>query len=171
MPTGLRTIFFSILVPGTVGVIVPLWIASSRGGISLPGANPLGIMGGALIALGAAIYVSCAWNFTFVGHGTPAPIDPPSTLVAQGPYRYVRNPMYVAVMAVILGEAFLMRMTVLIGYGAILFVGFHLFTVLYEEPTLCRKFGADYTAYCQAVPRWIPLWSARKPRSAGMADR
>src|SRR3979490_1778991 len=90
------------------------------------------------------------------GRGTPAPIAPTRNLVVTGLYRYVRNPIYVAVVAIILGQAVLMGDWRLIVYGALLWLAFHVFVVAYEEPTLERTFGREYEAFRAAVPRWIP---------------
>ena len=105
---------------------------------------------------GAAVYLDCAWNFAIVGLGTPAIIDPPKRLVAKGLHRRVRNPMYVGVISIVFGESILFRLFDLVAYALILCLMFHLFVVFYEEPTLRKKFGADYEEYCKAVPRWIP---------------
>jgi protein-S-isoprenylcysteine O-methyltransferase Ste14 len=106
--------------------------------------------------LGAIIYLWCAWDFATAGQGTPLPVDPPKKLVARGFYRWVRNPMYVGVLLLILGQAILFESLLLVGYGALLWLIFHLFIVYYEEPTLKRMFGSAYEQYCTAVPRWMP---------------
>ena len=95
------------------------------------------------------------------GRGTPAPIDPPKELVARGLYRYVRNPMYVGVMSILVGEALIFASRTLVWYAVTVFIGFNLFVLLYEEPTLRHKFGAAYERYCAAVPRWLPRLRAR----------
>jgi protein-S-isoprenylcysteine O-methyltransferase Ste14 len=112
--------------------------------------------GAALIALGAAALVESFVRFALRGQGTPAPPFPTERLVASGLYRHVRNPMYVAVVAVILGQALLVGSIALLEYGAVVWLMFHLFVALYEEPTLRRSFGADYETFRAAVPRWIP---------------
>jgi protein-S-isoprenylcysteine O-methyltransferase Ste14 len=109
------------------------------------------------ILLGIAIYLWCAWDFTFTGRGTPAPIDPPKELVVRGLYRYTRNPMYVGVLSILLGEALIFGSKRLFEYTAVVFGFFYLFVLLYEEPILRQKFGESYQAYCRAVPRWLPL--------------
>src|SRR6202040_4393351 len=98
-------------------------------------------------------------RFALQGLGTPAPIAPPRNLVVSGLYRYVRNPIYVAVVAIILGQAVLMGDWRLIVYGALWWLVFHVFVVAYEEPTLERTFGREYEAFRAAVPRWIPRMS------------
>jgi protein-S-isoprenylcysteine O-methyltransferase Ste14 len=154
----LRTLVFTILVPGTVTVWVPLLLLSSRVG-SADGRLGQGwarFAGLAPIALGIAIYLWCAWDFTFAGKGTPAPSDAPRLLVTRGLYRIVRNPMYVGIGLILLGEAILFGSWVLLGYAALILSLFHLRVVYFEEPTLKRKFGDAYEVYCRTVPRWVP---------------
>jgi len=106
--------------------------------------------------LGAAIYFRCAWDFAFAGRGTPAPIDPPKELVVKGLYRYTRNPMYIGVLTLLFGEAVFFASRQILIYAGVVFLIFHLFVMLYEEPALRRKFGDSYQRYCSAVPRWFP---------------
>ena len=113
------------------------------------------------IIVGVCIELWCAWDFATKGRGTPAPFDPPKELVVRGLYRRVRNPMYVGVMSILLGEALLFAASTLVWYAAAVFVGFNLFVLLYEEPTLRHKFGAAYERYCAQVPRWLPRLSRR----------
>ena len=109
-----------------------------------------------MITIGALNYLWCAWDFTFAGKGTPAPIDPPRELVVKGLYRYVRNPMYVGVLSVVLGLAIWFEAPRLFAYAGLVFVLFNAFVLIYEEPALKRKFGNSYKQYCARVPRWIP---------------
>jgi protein-S-isoprenylcysteine O-methyltransferase Ste14 len=109
-----------------------------------------------LWVVGIVILLWSFWNFLHEGRGTPAPIDPPKQLVAVGFYRYVRNPMYVAILATILGHFLWFGYWNLLVYAGIVFVAFHAFVTNYEEPTLKRKFGAGYEDYLEQVPRWIP---------------
>jgi protein-S-isoprenylcysteine O-methyltransferase Ste14 len=133
---------------------MPYWLLPHGVRLDLRGADVLGLL---LIAAGAALYVVTAFGgFALRGKGTPAPIDPPKTLVVEEPYRVVRNPMYWAVVSVMLGEAVIFRSASLARLTAGLFISAYLFVVFYEEPTLRRKFGAQYEAYCQRVPRWLP---------------
>src|SRR5438874_13696765 len=151
----LRSIFFTFLQPGTVAVLIPYWLISSRGA-SCSARQPLRYAGLPLMAIGAAGLLWCIWDFFAAGRGTISPIDPPRHLVVRGLYRYVRNPMYVAVVTMLLGETiFFMSQAVLIE-AAIFFVLANLFVMLYEEPTLRRKFGESYANYTQTVGRWIP---------------
>ena len=113
-----------------------------------------------VIALGAALYFWCLSLFATVGRGTPGPWDAPRRVVVVGPYRWVRNPIYVAALLVVVGEAWLFLSLPLLLYAGALAVGVHLFVVGYEEPTLRRRFGDEYAAYQQRVRRWVP----RPPR-------
>jgi protein-S-isoprenylcysteine O-methyltransferase Ste14 len=156
MKTGLKTLLFTVFVPASVTIYLPYLILSSPS--ALP-PLPIGIfryIGLPLMLLGASIYFWCAWDFTFAGRGTPAPIDPPKELVVRGLYRYVRNPMYVGVLLILLGEALFFASWRLLGYAGLVFLAFNLFILLYEEPTLRRQFGESYRRYCASVPRWIP---------------
>jgi protein-S-isoprenylcysteine O-methyltransferase Ste14 len=150
----LKDLLFTILVPGTVAVAVPLLLSGER--TAAGGARAL--LAAALLAIGASLYVWCVWHFARLGRGTPAPIDPPRRLVVSGPYRVVRNPMYVAVLATILGQAVLFASRALLLYGAAVAGCFALFVLLYEEPHLRRTFGAEYDAYAARVGRWLPRW-------------
>jgi protein-S-isoprenylcysteine O-methyltransferase Ste14 len=109
-----------------------------------------------LWAMGGVILLWSFWNFLHEGRGTPAPVDPPKELVAVGFYRYVRNPMYVGVLAANLGHFFWFGYWSLLIYTLVVFVAFNTFVAYYEEPTLRRKFGAAYEDYLRNVPRWIP---------------
>ncbi len=149
----LKTLVFTVLVPGTVAVVIPRYLL----GVGAHAAIPFGLIGVLPIALGAACYLRCAWDFASAGRGTPAPIDPPKVLVVRGLYRVVRNPMYVGVLLILLGESVLFASATLLGYALLAWVVVHLFVVFYEEPTLRKKFGASYEDYCKTVPRWIPL--------------
>ena len=144
---------FLILAPGTLAGLIPWWLTGWRLGAAAPA---LEIAGGVLIALGLLLLIECFGRFAVQGRGTPAPVAPTDRLIVSGPYRRVRNPMYVAVVAMILGQAALFGDLRLLGYGALVWLGFHLFVLAYEEPTLKRSFPADYPAFFAAVPRWIP---------------
>lgn len=148
----LKNLFFTLVVPGTVAVYVPLVIARNRLAVS----RPLFAIALAVLALGGAIYAWCLWDFAAFGRGTPAPIDAPKKLVVRGLYRYTRNPMYVGVLTVILGWAVLFRAAALVIYALIVGTCFHLFVVLYEEPHLQKEFGTEFDAYRARVGRWLP---------------
>jgi protein-S-isoprenylcysteine O-methyltransferase Ste14 len=151
-----KTLIFTVLVPGTVAVWIPYSIVStpgSRGSIPLGNFRYAGL---AAILIGAAIYLWCAWDFTFAGKGTPAPIDPPKQLVVRGLYKFVRNPMYIGVLSLVVGQAVWFESRVLFGYAALVYLLFFAFVVFYEEPVLRLKFGDSYEKYCKSVPRWLP---------------
>ena len=107
---------------------------------------------------GVILYFWCAGAFTFIGRGTPAPIDAPVFLVRSGPYRWVRNPMYIGVLSVLLGEAILFHSLSLVWCVLLAGTAVHLFVVFYEEPSLRRRFGESYETYLRTVPRWLPRY-------------
>jgi protein-S-isoprenylcysteine O-methyltransferase Ste14 len=155
--TLLKTLLFTILVPGTVTILIPRWLLSAEPARS---SSTLRFVGLIPSAVGVAIYFWCAWGFATQGRGTPAPIDPPKKLVARGLYRFTRNPMYVGVLSILIGEAALFASATLFWYAAVAFLFFYLFVVIYEEPALKRQFGEAYKNYCAAVPRWIPRFNS-----------
>ncbi len=149
----LKNLLFTILVPGTVAVFVPVFVfAHDHTGLTL---NTLA--GGLLLTIGGAIYMWCLWDFASFGRATPAPVDPPKHLVMRGLYAYTRNPMYVGVLATILGWAVFFGAWPIAVYGLCVAAGFHLFVVFYEEPHLRQVFGSSYEEYCLQVRRWLPL--------------
>ena len=151
----LRTLLFALTFVGAVLVYVPRWILGPEGrGQVVTGAARYGA--GLLIGAGASLMLWCWYEFATRGRGTPMPLDPPRRLVVVGPYRYVRNPMYVAGLLVLLGQAMLYGTTSLLWYAAAFALVTHLFVVGYEERTLGRRFSADYDAYRAAVGRWVP---------------
>ena len=145
---------FLVVVPGTVAGLVPWWIGQWR--VHPPFFVFADIVGIVLIALGLVPLLESFVRFALEGLGTPAPIAPPQQLVVGGFYRHVRNPMYVGVVAVILGQALLFSDRGGLIYAAIIWLGFHLFVLVYEEPTLSEKFGASYDIFRANVPRWLP---------------
>jgi len=157
----LRSIFFTFLFPGTVTVLIPHWLISSRGTGTFSIYPSLRYLGLLLIGIGAVGLLWCIWEFFSEGRGTLAPIDPPKNLVVRGPYRYVRNPMYVSVAIILAGEAiFFISIAVLIEAVILISVA-HLFVTFYEEPALRRLFGESYTRYSQTVGRWIPRFRSK----------
>jgi protein-S-isoprenylcysteine O-methyltransferase Ste14 len=153
---GLRNLVFTIAIPGAGGVAIPWWILTHGGPLPPAGGWP----GSVLIAAGATLYAWCLGLFAIVGGGTPGPWDAPRHLVAVGPYRFVRNPIYLSALLVVLGETLLFWSPPLLEYAAGMAVACHLFVIGYEEPTLDHAFGAAYAEYRQRVPRWVP----RQPR-------
>lgn len=148
----LKNVAFTVLVPGTVAVYLPLLIAGGRG---ITSSVPLLAVALVFFGLGAAVYAWCVWDFAAFGRGTPLPLDAPRRLVVRGLYRCTRNPMYLGVLIVVAAWAALFASGWLLAYAAIVALACHVFVVLYEEPKLHALFGADYDAYRQAVPRWI----------------
>jgi protein-S-isoprenylcysteine O-methyltransferase Ste14 len=147
---------FLLVAPGTVAGLVPWWISRWRWTSLAPGWLPVRLLGALLLLLGVALLLDAFRRFALEGIGTPAPILPTRHLVVSGPYRHVRNPMYVSVLAVILGQGLLLPSEGVLLYGALVFLAFHAFVLAYEEPTLRRKYGPEYEAFCRHVPRWIP---------------
>ena len=154
----IRSLLAAALLPGTVTIIVP-WLILGRGAST--GAHWPGLV---LVALGAAILFRCIWEFAVSGRGTLAPIDPPTRLVVNGLYRYVRNPMYVGVVLILAGEAWVFWSGGLAIYAGGFFAVANLFIVVHEEPALRRKFGESYDEYMRTVPRWVPKTADRKPQ-------
>jgi protein-S-isoprenylcysteine O-methyltransferase Ste14 len=122
------------------------------------------VIGWALIVLGAAAMIQAFARFARDGLGTPAPIAPTAHLVVSGAYRYVRNPMYLALLAAIVGQALALGQTVLLLYALAVWVTVWTFVTGYEQPTLARQFGPEYDAYRRAVPGWWPRLRTWDPR-------
>jgi protein-S-isoprenylcysteine O-methyltransferase Ste14 len=150
---------FLVLAPGTVAGLVPWWISRWRVEPSAIRWLPLHVAGGVLIAAGTLVLLDSFGRFAIKGLGTPAPVFPTRYLVVTGFYRYVRNPMYVAVLAVIAGQALFFANPRLLGYCALVWLCFHIFVVAYEEPALRSAFGPEYETFCRGVSRWIPRLS------------
>ena len=158
-----RTLVIAPLFVALWTFFVPRWIA---GPAAFTDPRPIGWI---VVAIGGLIGLPCVWEFAWRGLGTPAPFDPPKKLVITGPYRFVRNPMYVGMGFVFIGEGIVFpHITVLmLIMTAILFGVVSVMVMLYEEPTLRRMFGADYEEYCRHVHRWIPrLTPFDKPQTA-----
>ncbi len=152
----LGSAFFLVIAPGTVAGLVPWWISRWRMQAPLLGFFPVRIVGALLIAAGLPVLLDSFARFALKGLGTPAPVFPTRHLVVSGLYRYVRNPMYVAVVSLIFGQGLLLGNVRVLEYGFLIWLAFHLFVLLYEEPTLRATFGDEYEAFCAHVPRWIP---------------
>jgi protein-S-isoprenylcysteine O-methyltransferase Ste14 len=151
-----RAATYSSLFIGLLLIYLPERILSSAG-ISQPATIGFSQAAGILLGtFGAAVAVACILAFVAVGRGTPAPFDPPRRLVVRGPYRFVRNPMYLGAGLALTGAALFYQSAGLAGYVAVFFVITHLFVLLYEEPTLQRSFEGEYRAYCRRVGRWWP---------------
>jgi protein-S-isoprenylcysteine O-methyltransferase Ste14 len=153
--TALKTIFFILLVPGFLLGIVPVFIIPKIPGLALP-PGPWNWAAVPFWIVGIAAVIWCAADFVRKGRGTPVPLDPPKELVVSGLYQYVRNPMYVGVLLIQVGNIVWFGTLAQAVYWFFLFIGFNLFIRANEEPYLRKTFGAAYEEYCRTVPRWIP---------------
>ncbi|MBI4419592.1 MAG: isoprenylcysteine carboxyl methyltransferase [Gemmatimonadetes bacterium] len=152
----IRAVTYATLFIGFVLVFVPARVLSWSG-ITRPETMGVAQVAGVAVgAAGAALAVGCVLTVAVLGRGTPAPFDPPRRLVDRGPYRVVRNPMYIGAGLALGGAALFYQSLPLLGYTGLFLVITHLFVVGYEEPALRRLFGADYQAYCRRVRRWWP---------------
>jgi protein-S-isoprenylcysteine O-methyltransferase Ste14 len=157
---------FLIVAPGTVAGLVPWLISRWQEGADFGESSLPFAVGALLLAGGMFCLVESFVRFAWIGLGTPAPVARTRRLIVSGPYRYVRNPMYLAVLAVICGQALILGRAELIVYAVAIWLLFHLFVTLHEEPSLRRRFPTDYAAYVEAVPRWVPSirgWNSRNP--------
>jgi protein-S-isoprenylcysteine O-methyltransferase Ste14 len=147
---------FFLLAPGVVVGLIPWLLTRWQAREPLPYWTPVRVLGGILLVAGLIALVQAFVRFVVEGFGTPAPVAAPDRLVVGGVYRYVRNPMYVAVLAAIIGQALLLGRLGLLLYAGAAWLIVAAFVHWYEEPTLTRRFGADYEAYRRAVPAWLP---------------
>ena len=152
----LGSALFLVIAPGTILGLGPWWITRWRFESPAWEALPLRVVGAVLILAGVPILLESFARFALEGLGTPAPVAPPRHLVVTGVYRHVRNPIYVALTSIIVGQALLFGNVVLFGYAAIWVFVFNLAVLVHEEPELRATFGAEYEAYCANVPRWLP---------------
>ena len=152
----LGSAIFLVIAPGTVAVYLPWTISGWRFHPALLGFSAFRLLGALMIVAGLPLLLDSFARFAIQGLGAPAPLAPPQRLVVTGLYRYVRNPMYVAVLSLIFGQGLLFGSVTTLEYGVLVWLGFFLFVLLYEEPTLRSKFGDDYREFCAHVPRWIP---------------
>jgi protein-S-isoprenylcysteine O-methyltransferase Ste14 len=160
------SLVFLLVAPGVVAGLIPWLLTDWHVAEPLHEWLPLRLGGVFLIAAGLVVLLEAFWRFVSEGLGTPAPVAPTEHLVVGGLYRYVRNPMYLAVAATIVGQALLLWQPVLLLYTAVFAVAVAAFVHWYEEPTLRRTFGEQYEAYRRAVPAW---WPRRKPWEGGAA--
>jgi protein-S-isoprenylcysteine O-methyltransferase Ste14 len=152
---AIGTTVFLVLAPGVVAGVIPWWLT---GWESDDLWAPLRVLGATLIVAGAAVLLHAFARFVVEGLGTPAPVAPTERLVIGGLYQYVRNPMYLAVGATIVGQSLLLGQLGLLAYAATFGAAVLAFVRLYEEPTLARRYGEQYEAYRRAVPGWWPRW-------------
>lgn len=154
------SVLFFIIAPVTVGFVVPWWIAGWHMGAPFFGSRHV-VVGGILLVFAGLVPLTESFaRFALVGLGTPAPVAPTQHLVVTGFYRYVRNPMYLGVLAIILGNALILGNAAIFAYAALIALGFAAFVMGYEEPALRRQFGAEYAEFCANVPRWLPRLKA-----------
>ena len=152
----LGSMVFFFAAPGTVVALVPWWMSRWRIQATFPASSVLRFVGAILVITGILVLTDSFAQFALQGLGTPAPVSPPRRLVATGLYRYVRNPMYLAVVSAIVEQALFFGSLGLLAYVALLAIIVHLFVVGYEEPKLRATFEDEYEAFCANVPRWRP---------------
>jgi protein-S-isoprenylcysteine O-methyltransferase Ste14 len=157
---ALGSVLFLAVAPGMVAGLLPWWITGWRAGGDVP--LLLSAVGAALLVAGVAVLLHAFGRFVVEGLGTPAPLAPTRRLVVGGLFRYVRNPMYLAVAATIAGQAIILGRAELWLYLVAFAAAVLAFVRFYEEPTLARRFGAEYEEYRRAVPGW---WPRRRPWS------
>jgi protein-S-isoprenylcysteine O-methyltransferase Ste14 len=152
---AVRSLFWVLVLPGFFGGFVP-WRFFGVRDVKVDLAQPFHIAGLVVLVTGALLLGVCVFEFARTGRGTLSPVDPPRTLVIRGLYRYVRNPMYLAVSLAVIGQSLLVRSWALTQYVAAIFIYFNLLVLVYEEPNLRRRFGVEYETYTRAVGRWVP---------------
>lgn len=158
-----RATTYATLFVGLLLVFVPGRILERTGIVPPTHLGAVEWAGVAAAVAGGALALWCVVTFALISRGTPAPFDPPRTLVVRGPYRYVRNPMYLGAALALCGAALFYHSAPLFAYAALFLLAAHAFVVGYEEPTLARLFGAEYEAYRARVGRWLTRWSANAP--------
>jgi protein-S-isoprenylcysteine O-methyltransferase Ste14 len=164
------SLVFLVVAPGVVAGLVPWLLTGWDVQDTWVGLRVVGVV---LVVVGIACLLEAFARFVVEGLGTPAPVAPTEQLVVGGLYRYVRNPMYLAVGATIVGQAMLLGRAILLGYAAVFAGAVWAFVHWYEEPVLARQFGADYQAYRRAVPGWWPRlrpWDGARRESANLGD-
>jgi len=160
---ALKTVAFLLVVPGVVGVALPVAVARWSPGDLPLALGPIRYLGALLMATGGAVYLWCAVDLSARGHGIPAPLEPTRYLVRSGLYRHLRNPMYAAGSAFLYGEGILLQRGSLLLYAAAVSLLQHLGVVLMEEPALRKRFGESYDEYRSRVPRWLPRLRSYHP--------
>lgn len=152
-----KTVLFTVLVPGLVAVAIPRFLGNWRPYPRLPISTSVARIAGNLALLsGLVLYVRTAVQFGSEGEGTPSPTDEPAELVTGGIYSYTRNPMYIGVLLIIVGQALRKRSLSMLWWAAGCWIGFHNRVIRFEEPHLTEKYGEDYEQYLEQVPRWTP---------------
>jgi len=159
---AVRSLIWTILLPGVMAGVLP-WRYFGLRQVHPQLRNPVDLLGLLAIAAGTVLLGACILEFARSGRGTLSPVDPPKELVVRGLYRFVRNPMYLSVITILIGECLLIRARPMLLFTAIWFVAVNLFVLGYEEPTLRREFGAPYERYVRQVGRWIPTMPRSRP--------
>ncbi len=152
----IRAVTYASLFIGFLLVFLPARVLSWSGVTPIPMIGVWQVLGMTVAGVGAAIALWCILTFVMLGKGTPAPFDPPRRLVVRGPYRFVRNPMYLGAVLALAGAALSYKSIPLLSYAGLFGLITHVFVVCYEEPTLRQTFGNDYEVYCGRVGRWWP---------------
>lgn len=152
LKAALGSLLFLLVAPGVVAGLVPYWLTGWHG----KAAWPLQLVGAVLVGSGIGVLLNAFARFVLEGRGTPAPVAPTQRLVIGGLYRFVRNPMYLAVGAIIVGQALILASVALMGYAVLFGAAVWSFVRWYEQPTLSARYGRDYEAYCSGVPAWRP---------------
>lgn len=158
---------FFVLAPGGVAGLIPWLLTRWQVEDPLPFWLPLRVLGVVVLLAALAVLISAFVRFVAEGFGTPAPIAPPDRLVVGGLYRYVRNPMYLAVLSLIIGQALVLGQLILLAYAVVVSAAFVTMVRWHEEPALLRQFGDQYAAYRAAVPGWLPRLSPWQSHQSG----
>ena len=159
---AVRSLIWTLLLPGVVAGYLP-WRFFGLSEANPQLRNPVDVLGLVAMAIGVVLLGACILEFGRSGRGTLAPLDPPKELVVEGLYRFVRNPMYLSVVTILIGECLLTRSLPMLEFTAGWLVVVNLFVIGYEEPTLRREFGDSYQRYVRRVGRWIPSMRPRDP--------
>lgn len=149
---------FLLIAPGVVAGYIPWMLCRWRFGVPLLGTYLFRVAGIVFVAAGLAVLIDSFARFALQGLGTPAPVFPTRYLVVSGLFRYVRNPMYLAVLSLIFGQGLFFGSVRVLEYGIAVWAAFYVFVTIYEEPVLRRKYGEEYEEFCAQVPGWIPRW-------------
>lgn len=152
----IRTLTYAALFVAFILIYLPARVLAWAG-VARPALMGWPQLSGLILgSVGVVLALSCVFAFAFIGKGTPAPFDPPRRLVIRGPYRFLRNPMYLGAGVALAGAALFYQSLALLAFTALFLLVAHFFVILYEEPTLRRSFGPGYADYCHHVHRWLP---------------
>ena len=157
----IKSLLFGLIVGLVLMILLPYFMMTINDQVSLPIVNHIFLKIAGLILVGSGVFIFLVNTFAFkhFGRGTPVPIEPPKELVAEGLYKYVRNPMYLGYFGIVFGEFFIFGHLSLLIYAILFVILTHLYVVFVEEPGLKKRFGDDYGRYLKSVPRWLPEMS------------